>query len=789
VKRLDRYVLGEIVPGSLISLGLYVFLLLMNILFDLAREAVEHGLSIWLVVRLLYYQMPELLVVCLPMSILLGCLIGVGRLSGDGEILAIQSAGVSPRRLLLPIGAWGLSGALLCFFFLAVVAPEGAFLHHRLKREVYLSRYADPDRIVPRVFHDSLPGILFYYDKRGAEPGRFERVFLYDDSESGIERLTVARQGEFGFDSQTGRLTLYLEQGATHARKLSDRISGAYSVTAFRAYQEGRDAPAYIKALSGAVSRNQDEMSLGQLRQEIAKAAAETNPIVRTIRLAAARTAFQERFALPAACFVFSLLALPLGLRSRRGGKAAGFALSLAVLLVYWVLYSVMKALSESGRIDPLLGLWIPNLVFLGAALTLLSRRRAPSLAQPRFQLRFAKRAPSFSLRAPIGVRSVGADPAQVASRVPSLRRFPLLIDRYVASIYARVLAFVMLAVLCVYLLVEFRQVIRRVLETGAPMALVWRYLALATPRMVLTVLPVACLVATVVGLGLMTRTRETTALRAAGLSLHRLLASVLALTGTACVLGALAQEEVLPATNRAAAELRDTLSGNTPRTRDPRHRWVFGRDSRLYHYESEDASGGIFQGFSIFELDPETFALLSRTYSDRARYDGRTWVLENVTRRTFTSSGSEVVSNDRLEVALPVTPAFFASEESVLTWGVQREPGEMSFRDELQYVRDLEERGYDTVALRVALAQKATIPFVPLGMVLLGFPFSFGVGARGVLFGVGVAIGLCVLYWSALAVFNALGSAGILAPWLSATAPHVFFGGLGLYLSLRVRT
>jgi len=73
--------------------------------------------------------------------------------------------------------------------------------------------------------------------------------------------------------------------------------------------------------------------------------------------------------------------------------------------------------------------------------------------------------------------------------------------------------------------------------------------------------------------------------------------------------------------------------------------------------------------------------------------------------------------------------------------------------------------------------------------MVLLGFPFSFQVGARGSLFGVGLAIGMTVVYWSALAVFNALGTAELLSPTLAAWAPNVIFGGLGLYLTLHVRT
>ena len=104
-------------------------------------------------------------------------------------------------------------------------------------------------------------------------------------------------------------------------------------------------------------------------------------------------------------------------------------------------------------------------------------------------------------------------------------------------------------------------------------------------------------------------------------------------------------------------------------------------------------------------------------------------------------------------------------------------------------YIQELSARGYDTSRLRVALAQKLAFPVIPLFMVLFGFPFSFRVGTRGSLFGIGLAIGLTVIYWAVRAVFNALGVAEVLSPPLAAWAPNILFGGLGLYLSLHVRT
>jgi LPS export ABC transporter permease LptG len=286
-----------------------------------------------------------------------------------------------------------------------------------------------------------------------------------------------------------------------------------------------------------------------------------------------------------------------------------------------------------------------------------------------------------------------------------------------------------------------------------------------------------------------MARAREDTAIKAAGVSVYRLMVPLLLVTalisGTAFIL----QNEVLPTTNMMADRLRDQIRGRAPSHKDPRHRWVKSSDGRLFMYRASDPSGQAFQGLSIFDLDPESNALRSRMYAAQAVFNGTQWRLDDAWERDFTADGNRLESWSEVNRDLRVSSDIFHSEDSVLLWGIQREPDQMSYRDQSAYIRDLQRQGYDTVELRVALARKITFPMIPLFMVLLGFPFSFRVGTHGSLFGIGLAIAMTVVYWAAMAVFGALGSAEILPPLLAAWAPNIFFGGLGLYLSLHLKT
>ncbi|MFQ5669773.1 MAG: LptF/LptG family permease [Acidobacteriota bacterium] len=793
LKRLDSYIFREILGPSILSLALYIFLLFMTVLFEVAREAVENQLALGVILRLLYYQLPQLLVVSLPMSILLGTLIGVGRLSSDSELLAMQAAGVRFRRLFLAPFLLGLLGTAISFYFIAVVAPQGTYLHHLMKREVYLSRYVNTDRIGPRIFHESIPGLLLYYDAREPETGGLQRVFIYEKDPTGeSERITVARRGEMSFDQKTGRVNLFLEDGSTHTRRF-DAGPKDYSVITFNTYQESREPPAYIRAFSRNLQRNHREMSTTQLMREIQLSRQDPNPVARRIRVALARTHLHERFALPAAAIIFALLGLPLGVVNRRGSKASGFALSLAIVLVYWVSYSVLHDLAQNGRMDAVLALWLPNMVFLALALLLMFYRGGRQWLFHTAALGLTARLWQ-KIREWQPARRRVPPPRPLRDSPPSRRldaapRFPLLIDLHLISIFFRVFLFVLLTVYMVFLLVEFRSLVQDMMYRTVPLHLIIKYLVFLVPRMTTTILPVACLVGTLVALGLMARGREDTAVKAAGVSIYRLLLPLLTVTLLICAFGYFLQDKVLPTSNRVAESLRDRIAGRSPRNQNPRHRWVMGDGDRLYHFEGGSPKIGVLQGLSIHQLDPVTFALRTRIEAARARYDGHSWIFQDGWERVFTPDGSDVNVFQRREVNLGVTPAFFQNEDTVLLWGIQREPDQMSYHDQRNYIRDLARRGYETTSLRVALARKVSFPIIPFFMVLLGFPFSFMVGSRGSLFGIGLSIGLTVVYWAALAVFNALGTAEILPPLLAAWAPNIFFGGLGIYLILHVRT
>src|SRR5262249_33838483 len=121
--RVDRYIFSELVRPSLLGLAFYTFVLMMNQLFLVIRQALQQDAPILLVLQLLALALPKILVMTLPMALLLGTLVGMGRLSSDSEITALRAAGVSYFRMARPVLAVGLIGTLASLLLYNLAVP------------------------------------------------------------------------------------------------------------------------------------------------------------------------------------------------------------------------------------------------------------------------------------------------------------------------------------------------------------------------------------------------------------------------------------------------------------------------------------------------------------------------------------------------------------------------------------------------------------------------------------------------------------------------------------------
>jgi LPS export ABC transporter permease LptF/LPS export ABC transporter permease LptG len=795
--RLTRYLLSELGTATFAGIAVWTLILMMNDFFFIARLAIQKDLGIGTMLQMLVLEIPSFLVLAIPIGTLLGSLIAVGRLSSDGEIVALQSSGLGPFDLARPMAVHGtlaLCGALAIYVFLQ---PWASYELRGMKGRILTARNVSSE-IKPRVFFDALPPYVLFVDEiPPGTQGLLERTILYQAPEAGrtgSEQLILAKHATIGpAADREARLRLVFKDGVVHSFRSGDPDS--YRSFQFDSFAPGPIAlPAWMQASDQRPDKVVSDMTPKELWREFHRAQEDAASPLRGYRLRSAAAEAHRRLALPFASLVFALLALPLGVSRVRSGKGAGFALSLGIVLAYWMVFTVGLEQAREGRVPVAIGVWSANVLVLLWVIVAYLLMRSPART-PRWANLLERG--SAALTASVAGLSRGRktrDVGPVVARASRLRgfRFASVLDRYIGSLYLRMLSLALAATYLIFSLVELKGLIDAVVERKQPAILVLRYFKYFIPGALILTLPFAAMIAAVLAITLFSRHGELTAFKASGLSVRRVCLPIVLITILLCSGVHLIQERIAPETNRRAQAVKDQIQGRNPRTYgwSPSGRWTFGGAGRLYHYRLFDSQALRFQGLTVFRVDLAAARVLEQWFCVSARWNGHAWEAEKGWYRAFPEPGSvgDYRRFEREEITVFDLPENFTRQERSLLAGNDM-PEQTSIADLEVQIDGLAKSGYDTTRLRVEYWQKTAAVATPLVTVLLGLPFAFKVGRRGSMYGVGVGLGLAIVFWATAAIFNALGLETILPPLLAAWSPNVVFAAVGVYLLLYAPT
>jgi LPS export ABC transporter permease LptG/LPS export ABC transporter permease LptF len=773
-KRIDRYLLKEILPPFLLGLLAYTFVLLMNQILLYAEIFIARGVSLRAILRLLLYLIPSVLAFTIPMSVLLGILAGLSRMSSDSEITALKTLGVRNGRLLRPLLVFAFMGFVVTSVFTLYMAPRSNYLFVETYARAVLEKVQF--RINPRRFNESLPNTVIYFQDLG-ENSVWKDVFIHIADPPNKPRIIMAKEGRLNYFPEERRAMLNLSEGVIHSYPPAD--PEAYSLTFFRSFQENIDISDIIQPIKRR--KRAREKDIGELfvwvkNLEERTAALASNPaeqqqyqlLMRDSR--AHRVEIHKKIAIPFSCFIFAVLGLSLGAFTRKGGRTSGFTVSIFLILIYYILVTAGDQIAIDGRIPPWLGMWMGNIIFaLGAGVLFFISRIEISFSG--LFRKSGRRKPSQTGRA--GSRF----------HLPDIR-FPNILDRYIFRRFLWIFTLAFFSMVAIFFIVSFFDRIDSISETQKPVGLLLSHIAYLTPGFMIQALPVSSLVAALLSLGIMSKYNEITAMKACGISLYRAVLPVILLGLVVSLFSFYLQDTVIPVSNRKAEEFFEKIHDIPPRNHvflD--RRWVMGKDrNRIYHYRHFEPMTATFSQISLFDLDRNSWSLRRRIYAERANLLQNELNLRNSWERQF-SEGRPVSFQKAESTILPI------SEGEGFFIEARPETDEMNFSELKAYIRDIEEKNFDSYPYKLNLQSKLAFPLAALIMTLLGIPFSFAMGKRGALFGMGLSLLIAMVYWGALGVFKSLGFVKALSPFLAAWGPNVLFGLVGIYLLLTVRT
>ncbi len=783
---LFRYVLREILIGSLIGAVLFTFVLFLNQIGTVMELLVRASVSPSEVGRLFLLTLPQSLPYTVPMGVLLGVLLGLGRLSSDGEIIAIRAAGIPTRVVIAPVMVFCLLGATLCAYVTTTVSPWAAREFQAASESMKISQATAS--VQPRVFIEQFPEkVLYLRDVEGGPIVEWRGIFLADTSAPGQRgslgggqsevngpRITIAEEATVIPLPDQDRLQVHLPKAFTYE---SSADPEDYQIVEASVQDETIEAsPDSFRS----PDRPFQQMEMAELWR-----AASTGE-----RKTEAGILAHQRLALPFACLLLPLAGIPLAISGQRAGKSLGVVLSIILAFGYWMVLLGGAALANEGILPPGPAVWMANVIFgivgIVAAVRLDSPNRKDVLAILADPI---KRGYAALLKKSARSRRAAQQPVDDTSRSIDISgvvdAFLPIADRYILRTFLFYFVTMLAAFVSIWYVFSFFELLSDMLTHGK-LAMFIPYIYYLTPFLTYETTPLAVLAATLISFGLLSRNQEITAFRACGISVYRLAAPVL--LAALCFGGALFAMDYyyLPAANRVQDQIRDEIKGRPPRTfLRPDRQWTYGLRNRIFYHRFFDIDNNELAPIEVFDLGVEPFRLTRHISAESAKWDPlqETWVFRNGWIRDI--DGSQVTRFEQFETRefsdILETPDYFRKEN--------KSHQQMNWRELKAYIDDLTQSGFATAGLNVLWYRKFSFPFFAFSMALLAVPFALLTGHRGALAPVAFSLVLAISFYAMSELFEKLGQANQMSPLLAAWAPGLIFGFSGIYLFLRVRS
>ena len=350
----NRSILKEMLPPFCINVLVFSFLFIMTRMVEITNWVVNYDLNLWSVLELIGYMMPWFLMFICPMSVMMATLLTFLRMSGDNEIVALKSCGLSIYGLLPPVLLAGVGVCLITGWITLYAVPLAKTALEDMAIKV-ASTNIDIG-LKERTFNDAFKNVMLYVNRIDLKDRKLIDVFIEDKRRTDVISTVVAPEGRLYSEPEKLMYHLVLFNGTIHQTNRKEHSANSIS---FNTYQLSLGLE---KELSDGKKRykRRQEMSNAELRQYMADRPTKDEDYYD------AQIILHRRFAIPVACLALSLVAFPLGIQTKTAKRSYGLILCLFFFLLYYLMLTAGYAFGENGAYPPVIGMWLPNVVMGG---------------------------------------------------------------------------------------------------------------------------------------------------------------------------------------------------------------------------------------------------------------------------------------------------------------------------------------------------------------------------------------------------------------------------------------
>ncbi len=364
--QIHRYLIREVLSPTLLCIAIFTLVMVMGRAYKLADLMINKGVSPADILVLLATLLPTVFSISLPLAFLMGIMIGFGRLSADGETLALKSAGVGLARMAVPVFILAVSFGLLTGATDIWAKPVGfkAFA----AKSFEIARQKATIGLQPRVFMDHFNNLVIYANEVDPRSNQLQGLLIVEKKPDSTAWV-FADSGNILTDADSQTMTIRLHDGVIQ-RQQTDSADN-FQLIHFRNYDVRPEIPTMDNTASRSLRPK--EMATGKLWRSIDSA---RDPL----EIQNMRAELHARMIAPLAPLLFALFGLPFSLQSQRTGRSGGFVMGLLIFIAYYFITSTAFTLTKDAAVPPWLAYWLPQLLLAGVGIVLL---RQASLEKP----------------------------------------------------------------------------------------------------------------------------------------------------------------------------------------------------------------------------------------------------------------------------------------------------------------------------------------------------------------------------------------------------------------------
>jgi LPS export ABC transporter permease LptG len=762
-RAIDRHLIAAAAPYIILGLAVLSAILLIQQTAKFAEVLGSSETPFHLTLKVAANLLPGILIFTLPTAVLVGTATGFGQLGHDSELVAMRAAGIGNFRIIAPLLFLGMLLSALTLYVAFRIAPASAQNLREIGLEAALYKLESP--VEPRSFYTGIPGKVVYVREGDKARGLWGKIFMQWEEPDGEMRLVTARTGRLDFSGEQAELVLDDALLTTLPAGGGEAIAEGAHVTIERsANMRLRDERLNLGRNTLTRRIREREPELDEMGWESLLNKSRTAPDAGAQR--EATIALHRRITLGLSPIVFAFFGAGLGLKVMRGGRSKGVLLSIASMLLYYLISLAGEQFGRAGTISPILGSWLAFDSAVGASILLLiSKRRNFNFTLTKIRLQPKRGA--WNREGPVRkgyVSHLG------------------LLDKSIFRSLTYNFLLIVSALVSIFMIFTLFELLRFIALNRTGPAIILRYLLFLLPFACIAVAPVGALLSSLITFALMVRRNESVAWWSSGQSVFRFIIPCLFF---AILLGVgiwLVQDKMLPEANRRQNALRGVIrSGGAQTEVQTGRKWVSSADSRhIYAYSSLNVDGQ-YRDLTVFNFDPESMHIENIYIAPRAF---------SRTPSQLELNGAEIVDfgGGKATYTHLITILIDSEDIQAFNTGLNN-PMEFDFSSLSAYIKALKERGANVQPLLVTLERRLVEPFLPLVMILVGAPLAFVFGRRGTVVALCVAIGVGLLFLGAMNISQQVGSSGLISPYIAAWSPPLLFSAAGIYLLSRSQT